>query len=100
MQSECRNAKAQPKRSTGKQHVRHTDQDCGDDEVPDDTEDEFLGSIFNLEEKRKPESHKSGLSAPAVKVPVQIEDVQFQMDGQLLQFLITQIKSGISNTLH
>ena len=45
-----------------------------------DTEDEFLGSIFNLEAKRKRESRKSGLSAPAVKVPVQIEDVQFQME--------------------
>ena len=79
LQSECRNAKAPPKRSTGKQHVRHTGQDYGD-EVPNDTEEEFLGSIFNLEEKRKLESRKSGLSAPAVKVPVQIEDVQFQME--------------------
>ena len=64
--------------STGKQHIRHTDQDSGD-EVSEDTEDEFLGSIFNVEEKRKPESCKSGLSAPAVKVPLQIEDVQFQI---------------------
>ena len=70
LQSECRNAKAPPKRSTGKQHVRHTGQDYGD-EVPDDTEEEFLGSIFNLEEKRKLESRKSGLPAPAVKVPAQ-----------------------------
>ena len=36
--------------------------------------------MFNVEEKRKPESRKSGLSAPAVKVPVQIEDVQFQTE--------------------
>lgn len=71
--------KLPPKRSTGKQHIRHTDQDSGD-EMPDDTEDEFLGSIFNVEEKRKPESRKSGLSAPAVKVPSQIEDVQFQIE--------------------
>ena len=33
--------KPPPKRSTGKLHIRHTDQDYGD-EVPDDTEDEFL----------------------------------------------------------
>ena len=33
--------KPPPKRSTGKLHIRHTDQDYGD-EVPDGTEDEFL----------------------------------------------------------
>ena len=33
------------KQSTRMQHIRHTDQDSGD-EVPDDTEDEFLGSMF------------------------------------------------------
>ena len=71
--------KPSPKRSKGKQHIRHTDQDSGD-EVPDYTEDELLGSIFNVEEKRKPESRKSGLAAPAVKVPLQIEDVQFQIE--------------------
>ena len=71
--------KPSPKRSTGNQHIRHTDQDSGD-EVSDDTEDEFLGSIFNVEEKRKPESRKSGLSAPAVTVPLQIEDIQIEVD--------------------
>ena len=44
------------------------------------TEDEFLGSTFNVKEKRKPESCKSGLAAPAVKVPLQIKDVQFQIE--------------------
>ena len=71
--------KPSPKQSKGKQHIRHTDQDSGD-EVPDDTEDEFLGSTFTVKEKRKPESCKSGLAAPAVKVPLQIEDVQFQIE--------------------
>lgn len=44
------------------------------------TKDEFLGSTFNVKEKRKPESRKSGLAAPAVKVPLQIKDVQFQIE--------------------
>lgn len=72
--------KPPPKQSTRKQHIPHTDQDSGD-EVPDDTEDEFLGSIFNVEEKRKHGSRKSGLSSPAVKVPFQIQDVQFQIEA-------------------
>ena len=33
------------KQSTRKQHIRHTDQDSGD-EVPYDTEDEFLVHMF------------------------------------------------------
>ena len=79
LQSECRNEKPPPKRTTGKQHVHHTNQDS-EAEVFDDIGDEFLGSIFNLEESQKPGLRKFGLSAPAVKVPVQIEDVNFQME--------------------
>ena len=79
LQSECRNVKPFPKRSAGKQHVRHTDQDS-EHEVCEDTGDEFLGSVFNLVENQKPESQKSRISAPAVRVPVLIEDVQFQME--------------------
>ena len=46
----------------------------------DNAEDEFLGSIFTLEENQKSEPCKAGLSAPAVKVPVQIEEVEFLME--------------------
>ena len=63
----------------GKWHVYHTNLDS-EAVVSDDSADEFLGSIFNLEESQKQESQKSGLSAPAVKVPVLIEDVNFQME--------------------
>ena len=64
---------------TGKRHVHHTNLDS-EAVVSDDSADEFLGSIFNLEESQKQGSRKSGLSAPAVKVPVLIEDVNFQME--------------------
>ena len=79
LQSECRNEKPPPKRMTGKRHVHHTNLDS-EAVVSDDSADEFLGSIFNLEESQKQGSRKSGLSAPAVKVPVLIEDVNFQME--------------------
>ena len=64
---------------TGKRHVHHTNLDS-EAVVSDDSVDEFLVSIFNLEESQKQGSRKSGLSAPAVKVPVSIEDVNFQME--------------------
>ena len=79
LQSECRNEKPPPKRMTGKRHAHHTNLDS-EAVVSDDSADAFLGSIFNLEESQKQGSQKCGLSAPAVKVPVLIEDVHFQME--------------------
>ena len=52
LQSECRNEKPPPKRMMGKRHVHHTNLDS-EAVVSDDSADEFLGSIFNLEERRK-----------------------------------------------
>ena len=49
-------------------------------EVSEGAEDEFFGSIFNLDGVHHTESRNSGISAPAVKVPVRIEDVKFQME--------------------
>ena len=40
--------------------------------------DEFLESIFTLEESQKLELRKPGLSAPTLEVPVQIEGVEFR----------------------
>ena len=37
-------------------------------------------SIFSLEESQKCESRKPRLAAPAVKVPVRIEGVEFNME--------------------
>ena len=42
--------------------------------------DEFLGPIFTLKESQKLELRKSGLSAPAVKVLVQTEGLEFRME--------------------
>ena len=79
LQSESRNEKPPSKRMTGKRHVHHTNLDS-EAVVSDASADEFPGSIFNLEESQKQGSRKSGLSAPAVKVPVLIEDANFQME--------------------
>ena len=46
--------------------------------IKNDMGDEFLESIFTLEESQKLELRKSGLSAPTVEVPVQIEGVEFR----------------------
>ena len=79
LQSECRNEKPPLKRMTGKRHVHHTNLDS-EAVVSDDSAVEFLGSIFNLGESQKQGSRKSGVSAPAVKVPVLIDNVKFQIE--------------------
>jgi len=48
--------------------------------VSEGAEDEFFGSIFNFDGVHHTESRNSGISAPAFKVPVQIEVVEFQME--------------------
>ena len=60
-----------------KQHVHHTEQDSEAD-LQENVVDEFLESTFTLEEIQKLELRKSGLSAPTVEVPVQIEGVGFR----------------------
>ena len=79
LQSECRNTKSPRQKAERKQHVRHADQDS-EAEGSEETEDEFFGSIFSLDGVHHTESRNSGISAPAVKVPVRIEDVEFQME--------------------
>ena len=56
------------------QHVRHTDQD------PEGTEDEFLGSIFGVNESSQAKIQGSEISTPAIKVPIRIEDVEVLME--------------------
>ena len=75
LKSECPSGKPLRKMAR-KQHVHHTEQDS-EAGVLDYARDEFLGSIFTLEENQKSEPCKAGLSASAVKVPVQIEEVEF-----------------------
>ena len=58
-----------------RQRVRHAEQDCGE-QGESDLEDDFNASIFNLES----DSRDASISAPAVKVPVHIEDIDFQME--------------------
>ena len=60
-----------------KQHVHYTEQDS-EAGLQENMGDEFLESIFTLEESQKLELRKSGLSAPTVEVPVQIEGVEFR----------------------
>ena len=79
LKSECTSGKPLRKMAS-KQHVHHTEQDS-EAGVLDYAGDEFLGSIFTLEENQKSEPCKAGLSAPAVKVPVQIEEVEFLMEA-------------------
>ena len=78
LKSECPSGKPLRKLAS-KQHVHHTEQDS-EAGVLDYAGDEFLGSIFTLEENQKSEPCKAGLSASAVKVPVQIEEVEFLME--------------------
>ena len=102
LQSECRNTKSPRQKAERKQHVRHADQDS-EAEVSEETEDEFFGLIFSLDGVHHTESQNSGISAPAVKVPVRIEDVEFQMQvdtGAAASILTMQITNGISNTWH
>ena len=79
LQSECRNAKSTLQKPQEKQHVRHADQDS-ENEVSEDAGDEFLRSIFNLNGAHSSDSQNSVFSAPAVKVPVRTEDVEFRME--------------------
>ena len=79
LQSECRKGRSLSKKFAGKQHVRHTGQDF-EDGGPGDTREEFFGSLFSLERNQKPEIRKPRLAAPAVKVPVRIEHVEFHME--------------------
>ena len=72
MQSECPNGKSSPKPKKDRQHVRLAE-DVKELETSD-SEDGFRASIFSLE------SQDLKISAPAVKVPVWIEDVDFQME--------------------
>ena len=74
MQSECPNGKSSPKPKKDRQHV-HLAEDFKELETSD-SEDGFHASIFSLES----ESQDFKISAPAVKVPVRIEDVDFQME--------------------
>ena len=60
-----------------KQHVHYTEQDS-EAGLQENMGDEFLESIFTLEESQKLELRKSGLSAPTVEVLVQIEGVEFR----------------------
>ena len=74
MQSECPNGKSSSKPKKDRQHVRLAD-DFKELETSH-SEDGFHASVFSLES----ESQDLKTSAPAVKVPVQIEDVDFQME--------------------
>ena len=76
LQSECRNTKSPCQKSERKQYVRQADQDS-EAEVSEGAEDEVFGSIFNLDGIHYTGSRNSGISAPTVKVPVRIEDVEF-----------------------
>ena len=60
-----------------KQHVHYTEQDS-EAGLQENMGDEFLESIFTLEESHKLELRKPGLSAPTLEVPVQIEGVEFR----------------------
>jgi len=74
LQSECPNVKFPPKPKKDRQHVRLA---ADSEELgPSDSEDGFHASIFTLDS----ESQDLKISAPAVKVPVRIEDVDFQME--------------------
>ena len=73
LQYECPNGKSSPKPKKDR-HVRLAE-DFKELETSN-SEDGFHASIFSLE----PESQDLKISAPAVKVPVLIEDVDFQME--------------------
>ena len=60
-----------------KQHVHYTEQDS-EAGPQENMGDDFLESIFTLEESQKLELRKPGLSAPTLEVPVQIEGVEFR----------------------
>ena len=60
-----------------KQHVHYTEQDS-EAGLQENMGDDFLESIFTLEESQKLELRKPGLSAPTLEVPVQIEGVKFR----------------------
>ena len=60
-----------------KQHAHYTEQDS-EAGMQENMGDEFLESIFTLEESQKLQLCKSGLSAPTVEVLVQIEGVEFR----------------------
>ena len=74
LQSECPNGKSSPKPKKDRQHVRLAE-DFKELETSD-SEDGFRASTFSLES----ESEDLKISAPAVKVPLRIEDVDFQME--------------------
>ena len=74
MQSKCPNRKSSPKPKKDRQHVRLAE-DFKELETSD-SEDGCHASIFSLEFG----SQDLKISAPVVKVPVGIEDVDFQME--------------------
>ena len=71
MQSECPNGKCSPKPKKDRQHAEDSEE-LG----TSDSEDGFHASFFTLECK----SYDLKISAPAVKVPLRTEDVDFQME--------------------
>ena len=58
LQSECRSTGPSYRKGAENQHVRHTDQD------PEETEDEFLGSIFGVNESSQSKTQGSEISTP------------------------------------
>jgi len=74
LQSECPNGKSSPKLKKDRQQVRLAED--SEELGTSDSEDGFQASIFTLES----ESQDLKISAPAVKVPVRIEDADFQME--------------------
>ena len=73
MQSECPNGKCSPKKKKDRQHVRLAED--SEELGASDSEDGFHASILTFKSK----SQDLKISIPAVKVPVRIEDVDFQM---------------------
>ena len=74
MQSECPSEKRSPKPKKDRQLVRLAEDP--EELRTSDSEDGFHTSIFSLESK----TQHSKISAPAVKVHVRIEGVDFQME--------------------
>ena len=74
LQSECPNGKSSPNPKKDRKHIRLAED--SEELGPSDSEDGCHASIFTLES----EWQDSKISAPAVKVPVRIEDVDFQME--------------------
>ena len=79
MQSECPSGKCSLKPKKDRQYA-HLAEDS-EDQGTSDSQDGFHASIFTLES----ESQDLKISAAAVKVPVRIEDADFQMQVDTVQ---------------